>query len=71
MNKFYILVVMPNLKLQKTWADADIVVTILNEYKGCKIYRTANDQEAVIVDNQVFWLDVPNVEKVNYESDIS
>ena len=65
MNKFYALIITPNLKLQRMWLDNETVFHIMKDNKGCKVYRAANDQEAVLVNNEfILWQDVLTVEQV-------
>lgn len=62
--KFYTLIIMPNLTLQRMWIDAEQGKQLIKEH-NCKIYRNSNDQEMMVQeDGSVLWKDVPTVEKV-------
>ncbi len=60
MPKFFALVISSDLSLKRMWIDSIIAAIILKEQPGSKIYRSGNDQEAVLVDGTVVWQDVPN-----------
>lgn len=62
MAKFFALVIMPDLSLKKVWMDNAGAVSTLKENEGAKVYRSTNDQEAILVDingkQEVAWKDV-------------
>lgn len=65
MNKFYILIIAADKSLKKMWADNNAVFEILKANQEWKVYRSSNDQEAVLVENdKILWQDVPTVEKI-------
>lgn len=63
--KFYALVLISDLTLKRMWMDSSIAAKLLTERKDIKIYRQANDQEAVLQeDGSILWKDVPTVESL-------
>lgn len=62
--KFYALIIMPDMTLQRMWIDPAMGVELIKEHK-CKVYKQAHDQELMVQeDGSVLWKDVPTVDKV-------
>lgn len=65
MNSFYALIIMSDLSLKRIWTSAEKVADMLKEHKDIKVYRQANDQQAVLQeDGTILWKDVTIVEKL-------
>lgn len=65
MNSFYALIIMSDLSLKRIWTSAEKVADMLKEHKDIKVYRQANDQQAVLQeDGTILWKDVAIVEKL-------
>jgi hypothetical protein len=60
MSKYYVLAVSMNRELTYTWVSNDNVITLLKS--GHKIYRSALDQQAELVEGTLYWKDVPKVD---------
>lgn len=62
--KFYALIIMPNMTLQRMWINVEEGVALIKEH-NCKVYQQAKDQEMLLQeDGSVLWRDVPTVDKV-------
>lgn len=57
MSKFWTLVIMKDLSMNRAWVNHEFIVSFLTEQKG-KIYRSDNSQEAVLSDGKILWKDV-------------
>ena len=56
---------MSDLSLKRIWTSAEKVADMLKEHKDIKVYRQANDQQAVLQeDGTILWKDVTIVEKL-------
>jgi hypothetical protein len=60
--KFFTLIIMPDLSLQRSYVDNDMVLAIMKKNPTCKIYRNTNDQVAVLVEDQIYWQDIKQVD---------
>lgn len=63
MPKFFALIIMPNLTIERYWMDSSMVKHILEKHEGAKVYRIGNDQVAEIIygdTDDVVWHDVPH-----------
>ncbi len=59
MNKFWALVIMSDMSLKRMWLSSQDCFSILkSDSKVAKIYRSSNDQEAVLGLETVTWQDV-------------
>ena len=59
MNKFSCLVINKNLGIQRCWMNNQQIYTLLTSNSDLAVYRTSNDQEAIIEGDHVYWKDVP------------
>lgn len=65
MTKFYTLVILNDFTMVRIWMDNSVAATLLKEKQCAKIYRTAYDQEAILMpDDSIMWRDVPTIDKL-------
>lgn len=59
MNKFGVLVFNKDLKVQRCYMNSEMIIAALNAHSDIVIYHAMKDQEAVVQDGKLFWIDVP------------